>query len=121
MKTLTQFLTETNTTPKKRKNILTEASKASIGSDADHSYAVKIDALDRNDFYTQIWGRQISDIRKVEEWKKTAKSASVYAKHKPTLASVKQWVKEHNPKEFYAKWKKDSTWYKDDVVDIFYK
>lgn len=121
MKTLQEFLTESNTNPKKRKTILTEASKPAFGSDSDYSYAIKVDALDRNDFYTQIWGRQLSDIRKIEAWVKTAKRADIDTKHKASLATVKAWVKDNKPREFYAKWKKDSTWYKDDGVEIFYK
>jgi len=36
------------------------------------------------------------------------------------MPSVKKWVKEMNLSEFYAMWKKDSSSYKDDSVEIFY-
>ena len=103
--------------------VLNEAKKrkASFGKTKDMSYAVQIDSLDSNDFYTQAFGRQISDLKKADEFIKTAKKGYVDGKGKATLPAVRKWVKENQPSEFYAKWKSDSSWYKDDSIEIFYK
>jgi hypothetical protein len=37
------------------------------------------------------------------------------------MAVVKDWIKTNKPKEFYAVWKMDTSHFKDDVVEIFYK
>ena len=94
--------------------------KPSFGSHDGNNYAVQINGLDSNEFYKQPFGRQLGDLRKVQEWKKTAKSTHIGAKGKGTMPSVKKWVKEMNLSEFYAMWKKDSSSYKDDSVEIFY-
>ena len=95
--------------------------KPAFGTSDGFSYAVNIPTLDSNEFLKMPFGRQLDDSRKVGEWKKTAKKAYVGAKGKGTLPSVKKWVKENKPSEFYAKWKMDSSNYKDDSVEIFYK
>lgn len=92
------------------------------GSAAKASYAVQVNGLpDGNSFPEMSWGRTLDSIKYVNEWKKTAKTAWVGAKGKPTMSSVKAWVKDNNPTEFYAKWTADSGMYKDDSVEIFYK
>jgi hypothetical protein len=91
-----------------------------IGNDSSsHNILVKIKGVDK-DFYKAPFGRQIDDLRKVKAFTGTAKTAYVDAKHKGTLAAVKQWIKATNPSEYYAKWRKDSSNYKDDSVQIFY-
>lgn len=100
---------------------LMEANKPSFGRVDKFNYAVKIDTLDSNDFYTQILGRQLEDLKKVKDWQKDAKIAYIGAKGKSTMTAVKQWVKDNNPKEFYAHWQADSNFYKDDSVKIAYK
>ena len=107
----------------KFKNYLNEAKKRkpAFGTSDGFSYAVNIPTLDSNEFLKMPFGRQLDDSRKVGEWKKTSKSTHVGAKGKGTLPSVKKWVKENKPSEFYAKWKMDSSSYKDDSVEIFYK
>jgi len=95
--------------------------KPAFGTSDGFSYAVNIPTLDSNEFLKMPFGRQLDDSRKVGEWKKTAKKAYVGAKGKGTLPSVKKWVKENKPSEFYAKWKMDSSSWKDDSVEIFYK
>lgn len=84
------------------------------------NYAVQIDGLD-NEFPSYPFGRQLSDIKKLKEWKKDAKKGYVGAKGKATMTAVKAWIKDNKPSEFYAKWKPDSSSYKDDSVEIFYK
>lgn len=99
---------------------INEASKAFIGKAGKKSYAVKIEGID-NEFPLMNFGQQISYNKSVKEWKESAKKDYVDAKGKATLASVKAWIKENNPKEFYASWESDSSTYKDDSVEIFYK
>ena len=36
------------------------------------------------------------------------------------MTAVKEWVKENKPSEFYALWEKESSFYKDDSVEIFF-
>jgi len=95
--------------------------KTSFGSVGGFNYAVSIDSLDSNEFYKKIFGQQLSDLRRVQDFCKEAKSDHVGSKGKATMASVKRWVKEVKPSEFYARWQKDSANYKDDCVEIFYK
>jgi hypothetical protein len=95
--------------------------KPSFGNNDGNSYAVKVDSLDSNEFYKQPFGRRIDDMKKVKEFMSSAKKGYVGSKGKPTMASVKKWVKEMKPSEFYAMWKQDSSSYKDDSVEIFYK
>jgi hypothetical protein len=110
---------------KEASKVITEARgrKAGFGTNRSDgfSYAVNIPILDSNDFVNMPFGRQLDDARKVQEWKKTAKSTHVGSKGKATLPAVRKWVKENKPTEFYAKWKMDSSNYKDDSVEIFYK
>ena len=99
-----------------------KGSKPFIGTADGFSYAIKIDSLENNDFPRKLFGRQIDDARAVREWMKTAKKTYVNAKHKPTLTEVKRFIKSTPaPKEFYAKWKTDSSSSKTDAVEIYYK
>lgn len=91
-----------------------------IGKIKKDSFAIKIDGVDSL-FPLMPFGRQINDIQKIKKWKETAKKDYVDAKGKATLQAVKNWVKDNNPSEFYAKWESDSSSYKDDSVEIFYK
>ena len=77
--------------------------------------------MDDNEFYTQSFGRQTADLKKVREFKETAKKDHISAKGKATMSAIKEWVKNNHPSEFYANWKQDSSSYKDDVVEIWYK
>jgi len=92
-----------------------------IGNDSStHNILVKIKGVDK-EFYKAPFGRQIEDLKKVKAFIETAKTAYVDAKHKGTLAAVKQWIKAKNPSEYYAKWRKDSSSYKDDSVQVYYR
>jgi len=104
--------------------ILTEASKVKpfIKKVGKKSWAIKIEALGSDQGFPEYnFGQQIDPSRKVKTWKDGAKKGYVDAKGKATLQAVKDWVKENNPKEFYASWESDSSSYKDDSVEIFYK
>jgi hypothetical protein len=98
-----------------------KGAKAFIGKIGKKSYAIKIDALDSNSFPEKNFGQQIGDLKIVKEWKTNAKKDVVGSKGKATLASVKAWVTETKPSEFYASWESDSSTYKDDSVEIWYK
>lgn len=60
------------------------------------------------------------DYKEVAEFTKTAKKGYVGAKGKATMPAVKKWVRENKPSQFYAKWKADSSMWKDDTVEIWY-
>ena len=60
-------------------------------------------------------------MKKLKEFKTNSKSTRVDAKGKATMTAVKEWVKENKPSEFFASWQKDSSSYKDDSVEIFFK
>ncbi len=60
-------------------------------------------------------------MKKLKEFKTNSKSTRIDAKGKATMTVVKEWVKENKPSEFFASWEKDSSSYKDDSVEIFFK
>jgi hypothetical protein len=94
--------------------------KPFIGSSGKFNYAVQINGIENN-FVLSPYGQQLESLKKVKEFKDSAKKATINAKGKSTLAAVKAWIKENSFTEFYAKWESDSSTFKDDVVDIFYK
>lgn len=94
--------------------------KPSYGNSEGMSYAVKIDDVP-NDFFKLPFGRKIEYLRIIDSFKNNAKSTHIDAKGKNTMTALKNWVKMVKPKQFYAKWKKDTKMYKDDVVKIYYK
>ena len=109
-----EFLNKENATE------LNEASKKSfVGNVSDYSWAFKIDGVD-GDFPNKSFGQQMSDASKIKEFKEKAKLHTIGSKGKSTLASVKAWIKENKPSQYYAKWKSDSSSYKDDCVDIHF-
>jgi hypothetical protein len=93
--------------------------KPAFGSSGGFSYAVNVDGID-NEFLNQPFGRQLDSMKKVKEFMGKAKKGYAGAKGKSTLAAVKDWVKLNQPTQFYAKWKSDSSSYKDDSVEIYY-
>lgn len=98
-----------------------KAQYGSSDSDNKTDYAVKIDSLDRNDFFKEPFGRAINDIRKVEPFKQSAKVGYIGCKHKANnMQAVKTWLKENKPSQFFASWKKQTSIYKDDVITIYY-
>lgn len=101
---------------------LTEKKKQFIGNADGFSWAVKLDGINP-EFPKEPFGRQIDGLRRSRVFVKEpdTKSYHVGAKGKSTLAAVRAWVKETKPSEFYARWKSDSSIYKDDSVEIFYK
>lgn len=84
------------------------------------NYAVNVESLDSNEFFRQPFGRQLGDMKKLRSWMETARKGYVGTKGKATMPAVKRWVRENRPTEFYAKWKADSSMYKDDSVEIYW-
>lgn len=103
--------------------VLTEDKKPFAGISDGYVYFVKIDALERNDFSTIPFGRQIEDLKKVNEWKKTAKTAYVSLKNNPNAwkSAVLQEISALHAKEWYARFKQPSKFYSDDSIELFYK
>lgn len=95
--------------------------KPAFGTVDGMSYAVNVGSLDSNDFFKQPFGRQIDDMKRLRLWMETAKKGYAGAKGRATMPAVKRWVRENQPAEFYARWKADSSMYKDDSVEIHYK
>lgn len=93
--------------------------KPAFGSSGGFSYAVNLNGVE-NEFFNQPFGRQLDAMKKVKEFTSKAKKGYAGAKGKSTLAAVKDWVKLNQPTQFYAKWKSDSSSYKDDSVEILY-
>lgn len=90
-----------------------------IKTHGDKAYAINLKFVPK-DYPTLIFGQQLKIRSEIQKWLKTAKKGYVGAKNKPTLTSVRNWVSEVKPKEFYAVWRKDSKFYKDDCVEIYY-
>lgn len=99
------------------------SSKPFAGIVEGYVYFVKIENLERNDFAIAPFGRQIDDLRKVEEWKKTAKSSYVSLKEQPNAwkSAILHEIAALGAKEWYVRFKKPSKFYYDDSVEILYK
>lgn len=87
----------------------------------EYSIAINIDEVNHQHLVSENFGQQIPQRRKVVEFCQGAKKGYVDAKGRSTLAAVKDWVKLHAPDEFYALWRADSSHYKDDSVEIYYR
>ena len=85
----------------------------------DRSYAFRL-VLNNNDFYNLPFGRQLTDLRIIEMYIKKANTTHINCKGKAILASVKNWVKETKPYSFYCSWQTETSFYKDDVVQVYY-
>lgn len=94
--------------------------KAFIGTAQKKNWAVKLEGFDA----TLIDGggfTAIMDLKRfITPFKESAKKTHIDSKGKATISAVKAWVKENKPSEFYAKWTPDSSFYKDDSVEIYY-
>ena len=93
--------------------------KACYGTVHGRSYAVLVEGVD-GDFFTRPFGRQLDDWRKIEDFKSSAKHGYADSKWKPTMRAVKEWVKDTKPSQFFAVWTADSSFLKEDSVQIFY-
>lgn len=95
--------------------------KAFIGKSDGMNFAVKINGFDNMSLKGGNFGTQVKLNGYLKKFKQGAKEVYIGSKGKATISSVKTWVKENNPTEFFAKWKPDSSFYKDDNVKILYK
>jgi RecG-like helicase len=91
-----------------------------IGKDNNKNYAIRINNVNDH-FFTLPFGRQIEDRKKISNFKKEAKKENISCKGKATLTAVRKWIKENKPAQFFASWQSDSSYYKDDVVEIYVK
>ena len=83
------------------------------------NYAIKLAGFNPS-FLDLPFGRQIEYFKILKDFQKGAKRSYINAKGKATKAAVKQWLKENKPKAYYAKWRQDSSMFKDDIVDILF-
>ena len=84
------------------------------------NHVFKIQGVDK-DIYSQSFGRAIEGHKTIKKFCDTAQLEHIGCKGKATLKTVKEWIKENKPKEYYASWQKDSSHYKNDVVKIHIK
>jgi hypothetical protein len=98
-------------------------SKPFFGTIEKVNYCVNVNGVpDGNTFPTLPFGRSLDAKRFMKTWVEGAKTAHVDCKGKPTMSTVKQWIKDNKPSEFYAQWRADSKYdWKDDSVKICYK
>jgi hypothetical protein len=93
--------------------------KVTYGKNEKMQYAFKVDGVP-SDYYKLPFGRQIEHAKTIREFKENATSHHVGAKGRATLAAVKEWVKETKPSQFYACWQADSSFWKNDCVEVCY-
>ena len=107
------------------KENLDEAAKKNVyigkESDGKMCLALGIDGWNVNvkDSVKRGFGGMIDLRPEMQRIKQNGKKVYVDAKGKATIKAVKDYVKEHKPKEFYARWKCDSSFYKDDNVEMY--
>ena len=71
------------------------------------------------DFNTLPFGQQLEYFRKIEEYKKSAKSVHISQKHRSTSKALKEFKDLYQPKSFFCK-NTEGEWYKDDSIEVFY-
>ena len=94
--------------------------KPFVGASDGKSWAVNISGVKGGNLPRNL-GWQISNRDIISAFKKDAKSTYADAKGKPTIPAVKKHLKMLGATEYYANWKPDSSSYKDDSVQIWYK
>lgn len=82
------------------------------------SVVAKFDDFSAEQFNNNL-GYQISHREDFKLFKQNAKLVTIDSKQKPTFATVKKWVTENKPKQYFAKWRGDSPLYKDDCVEMY--
>lgn len=90
--------------------------KPLIGNYSKFNYAILLEDTPLN---SPIF--KMDDLKRIRKFTEEAKVTHIDAKGKPTLPAVKKFIKEMKPIEYYAKWQADSSYYKDDSVEFFYK
>ena len=82
-------------------------------------WAVCIEGV-ANRFPEQPFDLRLADLRKAQEFMKSAQTHRVGTRGRPTLAAVEQEVKRLGLSQYYARWTKDAAG-KDDSVLVYYK
>lgn len=82
------------------------------------SIVAKFDDFSAEQFSSNF-GYQITHREDFQSFQQQAKLVTIGSKLKPTFATVKKWVRENKPKQYFAKWRGDSPLYKDDCVDMY--
>jgi hypothetical protein len=67
-------------------------------------------------FHKEPFGRQLDDHAKIKNWKESARRTTLGAKGKAALATVKEWIKDVKPREYYAVWENG-----DHSVTLYFK
>lgn len=93
--------------------------KTTFDSINGFNFAYRVEGVEPG-YHRFGYGKKIRDIHNVNEFKMVAKSFYVGAKKKPTISAVRLWVKENKPSQFWACWKTDTDFYKDDSVQVWY-
>jgi hypothetical protein len=96
-------------------------SKAYFGSDNVHSMACKVNALSDNNVLDMMLAEKIVSYRTLKEFVANSSIDHIDCKGKSSMVQVKEWAKRNPNVEFYAKWRADSTYSKDDSVQIYYR
>ena len=78
--------------------------------------AIKIDGI--GDGEARLGTR--NGMNAIDAFKKTAKETYADAKEKKAIPAGKKAIKTQGATQYYAKWKLDSSGYKDDSVEIWY-
>lgn len=94
--------------------------KAFVGTSDGSSWAVNMSGVKNGNQPTNL-GWVMANKETIADFKKSAKKTFAGAKGKATLPAVKKHLKMVGATEYYAKWKSDSSSYKDDSVEIWYK
>jgi len=82
------------------------------------SVVAKFDDFSAEQF-SNNFGYQITHREDFKSFKQQAKLVTIGSKSKPTFATVKKWLSENKPKQYFAKWRGDSALYKDDCVEMY--
>jgi hypothetical protein len=101
---------------------MSKGEKPFVAKAGDFNFAVNISGVE-NDYPNQGFSGEVENRKAVVAFTNDPKTkkTSIGAKGKSTLAAVKAWVKQNPNTEFYAKWRPDSSTYKDDSVDVYYR
>ena len=94
--------------------------KGFVGNSDGSSWAVNIDDIKGGNQPRNL-GWSIDNRTVIADFKKKAKKTYVGAKGKATLPAVKKALKMLGATQYFAQWKSDSSSYKDDSVEIWYK
>lgn len=93
-------------------------SKPFIGKVGDTHYFINVDGVDSG-YVSQPFGRQLDSIKKINEFKKSAKSTHISIKRVPIAKAFKQFKDLYKPVEFFGSTKINDS-FKDDSFQIWY-